>query len=234
MRGRWTSHTHSAWAVLLLAHPCSLCSVPDDYRCGKALGPVESLQGHLRDPTKILIGYSRGLLVIWNQAAQCADRIFLGNQVCVRDWCPQLGPSAQAALLTPVHLSPQQLESLCWERSGSILVSSHSDGSYAIWSVDTGSSPVTQPTVATMPYGEHWTGQGQPCCLSTKAGTRGCPVFVGAFRRTYGKRQHQAKSAKARLPGVGHSQGRWAFSSGRQEAAPRQGLVGAAWERENG
>lgn len=59
-----------------------LRSVPDDYRCGKALGPVESLQGHLRDPTKILIGYSRGLLVIWNRVAQCADRVFLGNQVC--------------------------------------------------------------------------------------------------------------------------------------------------------
>ncbi|KAK2111046.1 Lethal(2) giant larvae protein 1 [Saguinus oedipus] len=58
-----------------------LRSVPDDYRCGKALGPVESLQGHLRHPTKILIGYSRGLLVIWNQASQCADHVFLGNQV---------------------------------------------------------------------------------------------------------------------------------------------------------
>jgi lethal(2) giant larvae protein len=57
------------------------CSVPDDYRCGKALGPVESLQGHLRDPTKILIGYSRGLLVIWNQAARCVEHVFLGNQV---------------------------------------------------------------------------------------------------------------------------------------------------------
>ncbi|XP_059991602.1 lethal(2) giant larvae protein homolog 1 isoform X9 [Lagenorhynchus albirostris] len=102
-----------------------LRSVPDDYRCGKALGPVESLQGHLRDPTKILIGYSRGLLVIWNRAARCADRIFLGNQ---------------------------QLESVCWERSGRTLVSSHSDGSYAVWATDAGDSPTTQPTVATTPY----------------------------------------------------------------------------------
>lgn len=132
---------------------CSLCSVPEDYRCGKALGPVESLQGHLRDPTKVLIGYSRGLLLIWNQAAQCADRVFLGKQVCVGGG-PTAGPSVQAALLTPVRLALQQLESLCWERSGSTLVSSHSDGSYAIWSVDTGSSPVTQPVAATMPYGE--------------------------------------------------------------------------------
>lgn len=91
MRGRWIPTAALAWAVLL-AHLCSLCSVPDDYRCGKALGPVESLQGHLRDPSKILIGYSRGLLVIWNQAAQCADRIFLGKQVCVGGWRPRRSP----------------------------------------------------------------------------------------------------------------------------------------------
>lgn len=42
---------------------------------------MESLQGHLQDPTKILIGYSRGLLVIWSQATHCVDHIFLGNQV---------------------------------------------------------------------------------------------------------------------------------------------------------
>lgn len=106
-----------------------LRSVPDDYRCGKALGPVESLQGHLQDPTKILIGYSRGLLVIWSQATQCVDHIFLGNQ---------------------------QLESLCWGRGGSTIISSHSDGSYAIWSTDAGSPLTLQPTVATTPYGEHW------------------------------------------------------------------------------
>lgn len=156
MRGRRASHTHC-----LGSSPAGslgfLCSLPDDCRCGKALGPVESLQGHLRDPTRILIGYSRGLLVIWNQAAQCADRVFLGSQVCVGD-CAQSRALCRGC---PVHahlLCPQQLESLCWERSGSTLVSSHSDGSYAIWSADTGSSPVMQPTVATMPYGECWAG----------------------------------------------------------------------------
>nr|KAF6456789.1 LLGL scribble cell polarity complex component 1 [Rousettus aegyptiacus] len=139
-----------------------LQSVPDDYRCGKALGPVESLQGHLQDPTKILIGYSRGLLVIWNQAAQCADCVFLGNQ---------------------------QLESLCWERSGSTLVSSHSDGSYAIWSANTSSSPVTQPMVATTPYGPF------PCKAINKILWRNCEsgghfiIFSGGMpRASYGDR----------------------------------------------
>ncbi|KAF5911953.1 hypothetical protein HPG69_015931 [Diceros bicornis minor] len=139
-----------------------LRSVPDDYRCGKALGPVEALQGHLRDPTKILIGYSRGLLVIWNQAAQCADRVFLGNQ---------------------------QLESLCWERGGGTLVSSHSDGSYAVWSADTGSSPTTQPVVATTPYGPF------PCKAINKILWRSCQsgghfiIFSGGMpRASYGDR----------------------------------------------
>ncbi|XP_054564803.1 lethal(2) giant larvae protein homolog 1 isoform X3 [Eptesicus fuscus] len=115
----------------------------------QTLGPEEVLR-------------SRGLLVIWNQAAQCADRVFLGSQ---------------------------QLESLCWERSGSTLVSSHSDGSYAIWSADTGSSPVMQPTVATMPYGPF------PCKAINKILWRNCAsgghfiIFSGGMpRASYGDR----------------------------------------------
>lgn len=54
---------------------------------------MESLQGHLQDPTKILIGYSRGLLVIWSQATHCVDHIFLGNQVSERSLhAPHSGP----------------------------------------------------------------------------------------------------------------------------------------------
>ncbi|XP_051023541.1 lethal(2) giant larvae protein homolog 1 [Acomys russatus] len=139
-----------------------LHSVPDDYRCGKALGPVESLQGHLQDPTKILIGYSRGLLVIWSQATQCVDRIFLGNQ---------------------------QLESLCWGRGGSTVISSHSDGSYAIWPTDTGSPPTLQPTVVTTPYGPF------PCKAINKILWRSCEsgdhfiIFSGGMpRASYGDR----------------------------------------------
>uniref|UniRef100_A0A8C9UVC1 LLGL scribble cell polarity complex component 1 n=1 Tax=Spermophilus dauricus TaxID=99837 RepID=A0A8C9UVC1_SPEDA len=139
-----------------------LRSVPDDYRCGKALGPVESLQGHLRDPTKILIGFSRGLLVIWNQAAQCVDHVFLGNQ---------------------------QLESLCWGRNSGTIISSHSDGSYAIWPVDTGGSPTLQPSVATIPYGPF------PCKAINKILWRNCEsgghfiIFSGGMpRASYGDR----------------------------------------------
>nr|XP_044986903.1 lethal(2) giant larvae protein homolog 1 isoform X2 [Jaculus jaculus] len=138
-----------------------LRSVPDDYRCGKALGPVESLQGHLQDPAKILIGYSRGLLVIWSQTSQCVDHVFLGNQ----------------------------LESLCWGRGGSTIISSHSDGSYAIWSTDAGSPQTLQPTVATTPYGPF------PCKAINKILWRSCElgghyiIFSGGMpRASYGDR----------------------------------------------
>ncbi|XP_043944863.1 lethal(2) giant larvae protein homolog 1 [Protopterus annectens] len=56
-------------------------SVPDDYRSGKALGPVESLQEHPQEYSKILIGYSRGLVVLWDQHSRRVDGLFLGNQV---------------------------------------------------------------------------------------------------------------------------------------------------------
>lgn len=56
-------------------------SLPDDYRCGKSLGPVESLQEHPQQPGKILIGYSRGLVVLWDLAARHVEQLFLGKQV---------------------------------------------------------------------------------------------------------------------------------------------------------
>ncbi|GLD74594.1 unconventional myosin-XV, partial [Lates japonicus] len=55
-------------------------SLPDDYRCGKSLGPVESLQEHPQQSGKILIGYSRGLVVLWDLSTRHADQLFLGKQ----------------------------------------------------------------------------------------------------------------------------------------------------------
>lgn len=103
-----------------------LCSVLDDYCCGKVLGFVELFQGYLWDFIKIFIGYSWGLLVIWNQVLQCVDYIFLGNQ---------------------------QLESLCWGCDSSIVVSLYSDGSYVVWFVDVGSFLMLQFMVVIIFYG---------------------------------------------------------------------------------
>lgn len=56
-------------------------SLPDDYRCGKSLGPVESLQEHPQQSGKILIGYSRGLVVLWDLSSRRTEQLFLGKQV---------------------------------------------------------------------------------------------------------------------------------------------------------
>uniref|UniRef100_A0A8C7KVB7 LLGL scribble cell polarity complex component 1 n=1 Tax=Oncorhynchus kisutch TaxID=8019 RepID=A0A8C7KVB7_ONCKI len=101
-------------------------SVPEDYRCGKSLGPVESLQEHPKQPGKILIGYSRGLVVLWDLSTCNAEHMFLGKQ---------------------------QLESLVWERSGSSFVSSHSDGGYSVWAVASGNTYTHQPVSSSIPYG---------------------------------------------------------------------------------
>uniref|UniRef100_K7FGM1 LLGL scribble cell polarity complex component 1 n=1 Tax=Pelodiscus sinensis TaxID=13735 RepID=K7FGM1_PELSI len=103
-----------------------LQSVPDDYRCGKSLGPVESLQEHPQDSSKILIGYSRGLVIVWDQSTRTVSHLFLGNQ---------------------------QLESLGWERSGRTVVSSHSDGGYMVWAIHSSCQKTLQPLMSTIPYG---------------------------------------------------------------------------------
>ncbi|KAH0632032.1 hypothetical protein JD844_020056 [Phrynosoma platyrhinos] len=136
--------------------------VPEDYRCGKALGPVESLQEHPQDPAKILIGYSRGLMVLWDKSTRDVSHLFLGNQ---------------------------QLESLAWERSGRTIVSSHSDGGYAVWSAASGSTKTQQPATSTIPYGPF------PCKAINKIVWQTCEsgghyiIFSGGMpRASYGDR----------------------------------------------
>uniref|UniRef100_A0A7N8XLU9 LLGL scribble cell polarity complex component 1 n=1 Tax=Mastacembelus armatus TaxID=205130 RepID=A0A7N8XLU9_9TELE len=137
-------------------------SLPDDYRCGKSLGPVESLQEHPQQSGKVLIGYSRGLVVLWDLSARQADQLFLGKQ---------------------------QLESLVWERSASLFVSSHNDGGYSVWPVTSGNTYSHQPASSTIPYGPF------PCKAINKILWRttqtGSPVLLysgGMPRASYGDR----------------------------------------------
>jgi lethal(2) giant larvae protein len=57
------------------------------------------------------------------------------------------------------YISSQQLESVCWHRSGSRVASSHNDGSYAIWDVSVGERPSEEPTTLYGPF---------PCKAVTK------------------------------------------------------------------
>ncbi|XP_017887722.1 lethal(2) giant larvae protein homolog 1 isoform X3 [Ceratina calcarata] len=95
-------------------------NVPDDYK--KNPGAVEAIAEQPGHPDNILIGYNRGLMVLWNKATPGAQQTFV---------------------------STQQLESVHW-LSETRFVSSHNDGSYAFWSP--GSDNVLESTTPYGPF----------------------------------------------------------------------------------
>ncbi|KAH0629490.1 hypothetical protein JD844_011587 [Phrynosoma platyrhinos] len=55
--------------------------IPEDYRNRRSLELVEALREHPRNPNHILIGYSRGLIILWDLINNKATHHFLGSQV---------------------------------------------------------------------------------------------------------------------------------------------------------
>uniref|UniRef100_A0A4W4EHL3 LLGL scribble cell polarity complex component 2 n=1 Tax=Electrophorus electricus TaxID=8005 RepID=A0A4W4EHL3_ELEEL len=100
--------------------------VPEEYVGRRNLECVEALQENPLNPRQVLIGYSRGLMVLWDLDRRCAIQHFLGMQ---------------------------QLESVWWMEDGGNILSSHSDGSYCHWTV-TGEDPQTEPDKQETPYGK--------------------------------------------------------------------------------
>uniref|UniRef100_A0A671L6N5 LLGL scribble cell polarity complex component 2 n=1 Tax=Sinocyclocheilus anshuiensis TaxID=1608454 RepID=A0A671L6N5_9TELE len=100
--------------------------IPEDYVGRRNLECVETLHENPLNPRQVLIGYSRGLMVLWDLDRQCPIQHFLGTQ---------------------------QLESVWWMEDGGNILSSHSDGSYCQWTV-TGEDPQTEPEKQETPYGE--------------------------------------------------------------------------------
>nr|XP_020660757.1 lethal(2) giant larvae protein homolog 2 isoform X4 [Pogona vitticeps] len=99
--------------------------VPEDYRNRRSLELVEALREHPRNPNQILIGYSRGLIVLWDLINNKATHHFLGNQ---------------------------QLENLFWQRNGRQIISCHNDGSYSQWTVSSDDRQ-PEPLESKVPYG---------------------------------------------------------------------------------
>lgn len=54
-------------------------SVSADYRVNP--GPVEAIAEHPTDGDKILIGYNRGLMVLWDKRNLVAEQTYISNQV---------------------------------------------------------------------------------------------------------------------------------------------------------
>ncbi|RXG51543.1 Lethal(2) giant larvae protein-like 2 [Armadillidium vulgare] len=98
-------------------------NVPEDYKVNP--GPVEVLVPHPLESSKILIGYQRGLIVLWDKKQLCAEQ---------------------------TYISSQQLESLCWNADATEFISSHNDGSFMVWSVEEASEPKEGPTNVYGPF----------------------------------------------------------------------------------
>ncbi|ESP01458.1 hypothetical protein LOTGIDRAFT_111948 [Lottia gigantea] len=92
-------------------------NVPDDFKVNP--GAVEAIAVHPTNPDKLLIGYNRGLIVLWD------NKDFNANQT---------------------YNVSRQLESLDWHRNGKEFSSAHSDGSYSVWNVEDSSKPDNEQT----------------------------------------------------------------------------------------
>ncbi|XP_032932803.1 LLGL scribble cell polarity complex component 2 [Catharus ustulatus] len=99
--------------------------IPEDNCSRRSCELVEALQEHPKNPDQILIGYSRGLIVLWDLQNNKAAQHFLGSQ---------------------------QLENLYWQRDGSKFISCHYDGSYTQWPVSSDNRQA-EPLENTVPYG---------------------------------------------------------------------------------
>uniref|UniRef100_A0A8C5KG69 LLGL scribble cell polarity complex component 2 n=1 Tax=Jaculus jaculus TaxID=51337 RepID=A0A8C5KG69_JACJA len=99
--------------------------LPEEARHRRVFEMVEALQEHPRDPNQIIIGYSRGLIVIWD---------LQGSRVLYH------------------ILSNQQLENVSWQRDGRLIVTCHSDGSYCQWPV-LSDTQHPEPLRSSIPYG---------------------------------------------------------------------------------
>uniref|UniRef100_A0A671VIM0 LLGL scribble cell polarity complex component 2 n=1 Tax=Sparus aurata TaxID=8175 RepID=A0A671VIM0_SPAAU len=100
-----------------------LPSVPEDYIGRRNLEHVEALQENPVNPNQIVIGYGRGLMVIWDLEKQCS---VLDKQ-----------------LITSI---------VWWTEDGGYILSSHSDGSYCRWMVG-GEDENEEEEKSDIPYG---------------------------------------------------------------------------------
>lgn len=88
-------------------------------------GAVESILCDPNDPNRILIGYARGLIALWDTKSNSSAK---------------------------TYVSSQQLESLAWRNDGSQFVSAHNDGSFVIWSKEGSDEPLEPPNTPYGPY----------------------------------------------------------------------------------
>jgi lethal(2) giant larvae protein len=78
------------------------------------------------NPNKLLIGYNRGLMVLWDREGQRTEQ---------------------------TYISSQELQGFSWHPSGSKFKSAHNDGSIVTWDASVGGrTPLEEPTTIYGPF----------------------------------------------------------------------------------
>ncbi|XP_074648928.1 LLGL scribble cell polarity complex component 2-like [Tubulanus polymorphus] len=99
-------------------------NVPDEFKLNP--GSVEAIEINPCTPDKVLIGYNKGLCVLWDMTHSRVQGQFA---------------------------SSQQLESFSWNRDGTQFITSHNDGSYINWPTTIEREPVKPSERTAIPYG---------------------------------------------------------------------------------
>ncbi|XP_013142999.1 PREDICTED: lethal(2) giant larvae protein, partial [Papilio polytes] len=126
---------------------------PEDFKVNP--GAVEAICEHPKVPTRILVGFNRGLVVLWDRTAASPTHTFVSNQ---------------------------QLESLCWNDDGEHFTSSHNDGSYVTWEVAGAASdrPLKEPIT---PYGPYPCKAISKILIRTSVDNEEITIYAGGMPR---------------------------------------------------
>ena len=111
------------------------------------LGAVESICHHPRQLTKLLIAYQRGLWIIFD---------FIKNQI------------------DQTNQTSQQLESAVFYQAGECVATSHSDGSFILWDLESSQHSKTIPTSCTSSSTPNIVYGPFPCKAVTKCLVKTC------------------------------------------------------------
>lgn len=141
-------------------------SVTEDFKVNP--GAVETVSERPGHPDHILIGYTRGLLVLWNKKSLSAEQVL--NFSSSSYW--RNGSIIYFSIRFQTFVASQQLEGASWHSNGKQFASAHNDGSYIIWTVDEkeGETVVKKEPSTTSPYGPFpckainkilWSGNGE-------------------------------------------------------------------------
>lgn len=141
-------HNLKIYLLIFMYNVLVLYSCPEDYKVNP--GAVECISEHPIESHLLLIGYNRGLIVVWDRRNNRARNTYVSNQ---------------------------QLESVCWHENGTEFTSSHNDGSYMSWELLINREKPFKDPVA--PYGPYPCKAITKLLQRTNANKENITIFSG-------------------------------------------------------